>query len=114
MKDRLIQLLLSDLKNLFLYPELRSKSSLAFIQDSFDETSWKHFENEMDKSKNEKLIGLQWCWDGADAFTFSGKSFWPGNISIINFPKDLRGKLDIGMHVITLCAGTNTIDLKLT
>ena len=57
------------------------------------------------QEKNEKLIGLQWCWDGADSFTFSGKSFWPGCISILNFPLDLRSKLHVGMHVISLCDG---------
>ena len=106
LKDRLIKLLLSDLKNLFHYPILRSKTDEAFIQDIYDGTTWKHFENQMDKNADERLIGLQWCWDGADAFTFSGKSFWPGCFSILNFPKDLRGKLHIGMHVTTLCAGT--------
>jgi hypothetical protein len=106
LKDRLIKLLLSDLRNLFHYPELRSKGNEAFVEDTYDGSCWKSFDRVMDKGKGEKLIGLQWCWDGADAFTFSGKSFWPGCFSILNFPKDLRGKLHIGMHVTTLCAGT--------
>jgi hypothetical protein len=105
LKERLIQLLVSDLKNLFHYPILRSKTDVNFIQDIFDGTTWKYFNNQMDSDIGERLIGLQWCWDGADAFTFSGKSFWPGCFSILNFPKDLRGKLHIGMHVTTLCAG---------
>ena len=106
LKDRLIKLLLSDLRNLFHYPELRNKGNEAFVEDVYDGSCWKTFDRVMDKRKGEKLIGLQWCWDGADAFTFSGKSFWPGCFSILNFPKDLRGKLHIGMHVTTLCAGT--------
>ena len=61
----------------------------------------------MDVSKNEYFLGLQYCWDGADAFNFSGKSFWPGCISILNFPKDIRSKMHIGMHVISLCEGKN-------
>ena len=106
LKDRLISLLLSDLKNLFYYPILRSKTDSNFIQDTYDGSTWKYFEHQMNKGNGEMLIGLQWCWDGADAFTFSGKSFWPGCFSILNFPKDLRGKLHVGMHVTTLCAGT--------
>ena len=106
LKDRLISLLLSDLKNLFYYPILRSKTDTNFIQDTYDGSTWKYFERQMNKQNGEMLIGLQWCWDGADAFTFSGKSFWSGCFSILNFPKDLRGKLHVGMHVTTLCAGT--------
>ena len=86
LKDRLIQLLLSDLKNLFYYPDLRSKGNISFVEDTYDGTCWKHFANEIDKSKGEAFIELQWCWDGAAAFTFSGKSFWPGCFSILNFP----------------------------
>ena len=105
LKDRLLQLLVSDLRNLFHYPDLRNKGNEDYIEDTFDGTNWKSFDNLMDRNKNEKLIGLQWCWDGADSFTFSGKSFWPGCISILNFPLDLRSKLHVGMHVISLCDG---------
>jgi len=111
LKDRLISLLLSDLKNMFYYPVLRSKTDANFIQDLYDGSIWKHFESQMDTANGQKLIGLQWCWDGADAFTFSGKSFWPGCFSILNFPKDLRGKLHVGMHVTTLCAGNLYVQL---
>ena len=61
LKDRLIQLLLSDLKNLFYYPQLRSKGNVAFVQDKYDGAVWKQFASLMDKSKGEELIGLQWC-----------------------------------------------------
>ena len=103
LKDRLFKLLISDLSNLFLYPELRNVGSADYIQDTYDGSNWKSFDDLM--NFNEKLIGLQWCWDGADSFSFSGKSFWPGCISILNFPLDLRSKLHVGMHVISLCEG---------
>jgi hypothetical protein len=105
LKDRLYRLLVSDLRNLFHYPELRNLGNEDYIQDTFDGSNWQSFVDLMDSDKNEKLIGLQWCWDGADSFTFSGKSFWPGCISILNFPLDLRSKLHVGMHVISLCDG---------
>ena len=105
LKERLMLLLVSDMKNLFHYPELRSKTNKSFYEDMYDGTTWQMFEDQMDVNKNERLLGLQYCWDGADAFNFSGKSFWPGCVSIINFPKDLRSKLHIGMHVVTLCEG---------
>ena len=38
-------------------------------------------------------------------FNFSGKSIWPLSVSILNFPKDLRDKLNIGMHVVAMCSG---------
>ena len=79
---------------------------MHFFEDIYDGSTWKLFENEMDINKNERLLGLQYCWDGADAFNFSGKSFWPGCVSIINFPKDLRSKMHVGMHVVTFCEGT--------
>ncbi len=60
----------------------------------------------MDSDLNENFIGLQWCWDGADAFNLSGESFWPGCYSILNFPIDIRSKLNIGLHVVTLCNGS--------
>ncbi len=58
----------------------------------------------MNRDLNEKLIGLQYGV-GVGADSFSGKSFWPGCISILIFPFDLRSKLHIGMHVISLCEG---------
>ena len=103
LKERLMLLLISDLKNLFYYPNLRSNSNEAFYADIYDGSTWKNLDACMDLDKNERLIGLQYCWDGADAFNFSGKSFWPGCVSILNFPKDLRSKMHIGMHVISLC-----------
>ena len=55
--------------------------------------------------RNEVFIGLQFCWDGADIFEFSGKSIWPLAVSILNFPKDLRDKMNIGLHVVAMCTG---------
>ena len=55
--------------------------------------------------RNEVFIGLQFCWDGADMFEFSGKVIWPLAVSILNFPKDLRDKMNIGLHVIAMCTG---------
>ena len=55
--------------------------------------------------RNEVFIGLQFCWDGADMFEFSGKSIWPLAVSILNFPKDLRDKMNIGLHVVAMCIG---------
>jgi hypothetical protein len=37
----------------------------------------------------------------------TGKSMWPLCVSIINFPKDLRNKVNIGMHVTSLCTGNS-------
>ena len=55
--------------------------------------------------RNKFFIGLQFCWDGADMFEFSGKSIWPLAVSILNFPKDLRDKMNIGLHVVAMCTG---------
>ncbi len=38
-------------------------------------------------------------------FEFSGKSIWPLAVSILNFPKDLRDKMNIGLHVVAMCTG---------
>jgi len=38
-------------------------------------------------------------------FEFSGKSIWPLAVSILNFPKDLRDKMNIGLHVVAMCSG---------
>ena len=58
-----------------------------------------------------KPLSLSYClqsallvYNGAESFKKGlGKSFWPGCISILNFPIDLRSKLHIGLHVTTLC-----------
>ena len=105
MRERLMKLLLSDLVNLFEYNKLRCKGSDDFWEDVYDGQTYKQFEAMMDVTKNEKLLALQYCWDGADAFNFSGKSFWPGCVSILNLPKDLRSKLHIGLFVVSLCDG---------
>ena len=55
--------------------------------------------------RGEVFIGIQFCWDGADMFNHSGKVIWPLSISILNFPKDLRDKLNIGLHVVAMCSG---------
>ncbi len=55
--------------------------------------------------RGEVFIGIQFCWDGADMFNHSGKVIWPLAVSILNFPKDLRDKLNIGLHVIAMCSG---------
>ena len=107
-KDRLALLLVSDIKHFFHYPRLRYKDSKhqQFYTDILDGSTWKSFESLL--LPNERLIGLQWCWDGAESFKKGlGKSFWPGCISIINFPIDLRSKLHIGLHVTTLCTGSD-------
>ena len=55
--------------------------------------------------RGEAFIGIKFCWDGADMFNFSGKVIWPLAVSILNFPKDLRDKLNIRLHVIAMCSG---------
>ncbi len=62
-------------------------------------------ENNTHIFRNEVFIGLQFCWDGADMFEKSGKSIWPLAVSILNFPKDLRDKMNIGLHVVAMCPG---------
>ena len=72
-------------------------------QDVFDGETYKWFQNQM--RANEKFIGIQFCWDGADTTnTHMNKSMWPLCVSILNFPKDLRDKVGIGMHVVSLCS----------
>ena len=104
-RERLTKLLTSDLKNLLEYPNRRSGRNNDFWDDVYDGQTYKRFEALMDPTKGERLLALQYCWDGADAFNFSGKSFWPGCVSILNFPKDLRSKLHIGLFVVSLCDG---------
>jgi hypothetical protein len=61
---------------------------------------------------NEKFVGLTFCWDGADLHEFSGKCIWPLCISIVNFPKDLRDKLNIGLHVVSMCSGITYLIMR--
>ena len=102
-RERLLLLMKSDLFNFFNYPQYRRKPSRLFYEDIYDGSEWKWFQSKM--SVNERLIGLQMCWDGVDRFSFSGKSMWPLAYSILNFPKDLRSKLFIGLFVASLCEG---------
>ena len=43
---------------LFLYPELRNVGSAEYIQDTYDGSNWKSFDDLMNRNLNEKLIGL--------------------------------------------------------
>jgi hypothetical protein len=101
--DRLVKLLTSNLIKLFSYEFQRKQPEDGFLEDVYDGSTWKWFMDQM--GNNEVLIGLQFCWDGADMFNKSGKVIWPLCISILNFPKDLRDKLNIGLHVIAMCTG---------
>ena len=108
-KDRLALLLVSDIKHFFHYPRLRHKDTKhnQLYTDILDGSTWKSFESLL--LPNEcALLG---CNDVGMAQNCSkkglGKSFWPGCVSIINFPIDLRSKLHIGLHVITLCTGSD-------
>jgi hypothetical protein len=57
-----------------------------------------------DHDPNGVPIYLQICWDGATMFNFlKGKSFWPLCYSIMNLPPSLRNKVNIGLHVATMC-----------
>jgi hypothetical protein len=103
-KERLLALLNSDLFKFFNYPKSRQSPSASFREDIFDGSAYKWFESQMEP--NQFFIGLQFCWDGADIFNFSGKSMWPLAVSILNFPKDIRDKVNIGLHVLSLCKGT--------
>ena len=53
----------------------------------------------------EVFVGIQFCWDGAETSSVSVKPFWPLCVSILNFPRDLRDKVNLGMHVVGLCGG---------
>jgi hypothetical protein len=106
---RLRTLLMSKiLSKLFDYEQHRSTQSDT-ISDIFDGSNWQHFKNKM--GPNEKLIGLELCWDGTNPFKESSvtKSIWPLFISILNFPSSLRGKLHTGMHLLALDDGSNAI-----
>ena len=95
----------SDLSNFLNYNDVRHTGGNSWYQDVYDGKNWKRFVAEMDDTKHEKLLALQWCWDGADVFEFSGKVFWPSCLSILNLPLDLRSKPHIGMHVVSICDG---------
>ena len=104
-KERLLAFIKSDLSNFLNYNEVRHTGGNSWYQDVYDGKNWKRFVAEMDNTKQEKLLALQWCWDGADVFEFSGKVFWPSCLSILNLPLDLRSKPHIGMHVVSICDG---------
>ena len=99
--DRLVGVITSDLRRFLDYENLRPQPCPGFVEDTYDGSQWKWFKNQMDPG--EILIGLTFCWDGADMFNKSGKCIWPLSVSIINFPHELRIKLNIGMHVIAMC-----------
>ena len=103
LRERLTKLLHSDLLNLFYYPDFKNKSNPLYWEDVYDGETFKWFKDQM--HENAYLIVLQWCWDGADAFNFSGKSFWPSTVAILNFPIDARKKMNLGLHLVTLCDG---------
>ena len=101
--DRIKKIISSDLKKFLFYSNNRKTASPLFLEDVYDGEEWKWFNNQM--RPGEIFIGLQFCWDGVDMFNFSGKSAWPLVISILNFPKDLRDKLNVGLHLVALCSG---------
>ena len=101
--DRLKRIVKSDLLNFLLYEKVRQPPLPGYIEDVFDGSTWKWFQQQM--GPNDRFIGLTFCWDGADMFEFSGKCIWPLSVSIINFPKDLRDKLNVGLHVVSMCSG---------
>ena len=102
-RDRLNSLLRSDIRKFFHYPAMRPTTIQGYVEDVYDGSTWKSFLALM--KLGVVFIGLNFCWDGADMFEFSGKSIWPLSITILNFPKDLRDKLNIGFHVIATCSG---------
>ncbi len=75
----------------------------------YDGSVWKEFVALM--NEGEVFIGINFCWDGADMFEFSGKLIWPLSISILNFPKDLRDQLNLGLHVVAMCSGLSILCL---
>ena len=106
-KERMMRLLNSNYKKLLLHPRNRKEIDEKYYEDIYDGLSYQWFESEM--LENEIFVGLQWCWDGAQSFSDQSlnKPFWPSSISILNFPIDLRSKMYIGMHLVTLCTGNN-------
>ena len=101
--DRLVSILRSDLCKFLNYSNLRPMPEDGCVEDVYDGSVWKEFVTLL--NEGEVFIGINFCWDGADMFEFSGKQIWPLSISILNFPKDLRDKLNIGLHVIAMCSG---------
>ena len=89
------------------YSNTRQQPKEGYLEDIYDGNNWKWFENQM--GPNDQLIGLQFCWDGADTSDFANKPFWPLLVSILNFPKDLRDKLNIGLHLVGLCGGKHLL-----
>jgi hypothetical protein len=69
-RDRVSYLLNGDFGRLFDYPKDRNFPMEGYVDDVYDGTGWKAFENEL--SPGEELIGIQACTDGADMFNFSG------------------------------------------
>jgi len=51
LEDRLRSLLQSDLKRFLNYPNLRVPPGAGYIEDVYDGSRWKWFENEMDKTR---------------------------------------------------------------
>ena len=82
---------------------MRPTTLQGYVEDVYDGSTWKSFLALM--NPGEVFIDLNFCWDGADMFEFSEKSILPLSITILNFPKDLRDKLNIGLHVIAMCSG---------
>ncbi len=40
-------------------------------------------------------------------FNYIMKSIWPLSVLILNFPKELKNKMNIGLHVVAMCVGNN-------
>jgi hypothetical protein len=103
-RDRIIQLLLSDIGKFMSYPTLRRRPQPGYMDDVYDGTCYKHFQSIMENGV--ELIAIQVCWDGADLFNHSGKSVWPITWSIMNFPPELRDKLHVGLHCASFDDGS--------
>ena len=73
---------------LFHYNEYRYCYPNDTMSDVYDGEVWKYFEMLM--AEGEKFIGLRFCSDGFDMFTYSGKSACPNIIQILNLPPPLR------------------------
>jgi hypothetical protein len=58
---------------------------------------------------NEKLIGLELSWDGANPFNNGTKEMWPVFVSILNFPSTLRNQMHSGMHLIAVDDGSQSV-----
>jgi hypothetical protein len=104
-RDRIQCLVDGDLRRLLSYPWDRRKPMEGYVDDIYDGTSWKTFEDLL--SPGEELLGIQACTDGADMFNYSGKSMWPLAWSILNFPPNLRDKMHLGMHLASFDTGSD-------